>query len=141
MPPPPSLRSTSAAVPALARWAPWAWAVGIVVLLSLPQRLVPQPGAGWGWPWLDAWDEALVHAGLFAGQVFWMSWRRSAVRWLHVAGICWLFAVATEIYQGFLGYRSAELRDVAADLTGALLAVLLLRAARARRRIPAGRGR
>ncbi|MCB1058016.1 MAG: VanZ family protein [Acidobacteria bacterium] len=106
---------------------PWLWAVGIVVLLSLPQRLVPEPETAWGWPWPDVWNEAAVHAFLFAGQVFWCS-RRPAPRWGRIAAGCLLFAILTEVYQGLLGYRSAEFRDVAADLAGIVLAVAVLAA-------------
>ena len=106
----------------------WQVASAILLLFVLASALMP---AIWFWPdrvrmedWLtnlDKWAHVLAFAFLavwFAGQ-----YRRTAY-WRIAAGLL-AFGVLIEICQRAVGYRSAELMDVGADVAGIAIGLVL----------------
>ena len=68
---------------------------------------------------VDKW----MHAALFGGLAVFLRWNLSADRHavLVSVGAAFVVAVATELAQGLVVYRSAELLDLLAGLVGAIL--------------------
>ena len=116
--------------PRTARPAPaFIWAALILVLTSLPGRVVPAVGI----PHLDKVVHATLYAVLaaLAARALWSTQRRRA---LLVAAVCAsLFGAFDEWHQQFIPGRSDDRYDWAADTIGASIGVLITAAARARR--------
>ena len=99
-----------------------------VVLLSLVVLFWPRTPGDSAIPNLDKF----VHAGLFALLAATTSWRFAAHRVGLVAVLA--YAVASEVIQSTLvSTRDGDLRDVAADVSGAILGWFLAKWVRARR--------
>lgn len=114
-------------VPGRGSWA-WRVAFGLILIAIVYGSLAPvSSNGGWAVP-LPDWAQhalgyAMLMATLMAGQ------RRRRVWWSAVALI--LLGAALEGVQGWLGYRSAEFKDLLADAVGigsvGVLAALLLK--------------
>ena len=91
-----------------------AYAAGLIVLATVPSL----PGSAGGVP--DGWAHGIGY-GLQAALVYWMVF--PIVSRVGAAAISWLSAsilgCATEVMQVAIVERSAEFRDVAADMFGA----------------------
>ena len=93
-----------------------AWTLGILLACSIPGPALPSEGA----PGLDK----VAHAALFAG--FALLWLRAAglhrVGAVALAGI--VYAVFTEVYQGWLPWeRSPDPYDALADVLGVVAGI------------------
>ena len=114
------------------RWVPTAlWAALVLVATSIPGGNVPDGPAGM---------DKLVHFGLYA--VLGALAARARLQTVRgallpaMAGVLFavaLFAVIDEAHQQFIPGRSADARDVVADVAGAAVAIALTAAALARR--------
>jgi VanZ family protein len=114
------------------RWVPAAlWAALILVLTSVPGGSVPDGPAGF---------DKLVHFGLYAvlGALATRALLERApaatlpsLARLLLAIAC--FALVDEAHQQFIPGRSADARDILADVAGAAVAIALTAAALARR--------
>lgn len=74
----------------------------------------------------DKW----MHAALFGGLAMLLRWNLSANRAALIVsiGVAFCVAAATEIAQGLVAYRSADLRDLLAGLIGATLGAVSMSA-------------
>ena len=111
------------------RYAPW-WRTASCLLLVLVLAAAVMP-AVWLWPdrgrilsWfgeIDKWAHAIMFAVLtiwFAGQY------RPASYWRIALGLL-TYGVLIELCQRMVSYRSAEWLDVAADVAGILVGLLI----------------
>ena len=111
------------------RYAPW-WRTASTILLVLVLASTIMP-AVWLWPgrrefvsWfgqVDKWAHFLAFAFLavwFAGQY------RPRSYWRIALGLL-AFGIFIELCQRFVGYRSAEWLDVAADIVGIIVGLLI----------------
>ena len=114
------------------RWIPTAlWAALVLVATSIPGGSVPDGPAG---------ADKLVHFGLYAvlGALAARA-RLQELRGPVIPGMALvlvavaLFAVVDEAHQQLIPGRSADARDVAADVAGAAVAIALTAAALSRR--------
>lgn len=103
------------------RWVAWVFALLYTALLVF---LLWSPPSGA--PQLFPHDDKVFHALSFSGVGFswWWASRRVRVVWLLGASL----AVVTEVVQGLLPWpRSTDVMDMAADLVGVGLGVLIAR--------------
>ena len=72
----------------------------------------------------DKW----MHVALFGGLAIFLRWNISADRYAVTiaVGIAFVVAVAAELAQSLVAYRSADLLDVVAGLVGAILGALCM---------------
>ena len=114
------------------RWVPTAlWAALVLVATSIPGSNVPDGPAG---------ADKLVHFALYAvlgglaARARLQELRGAAApAMLRLLAAIALFAAIDEAHQQLIPGRSADLRDVAADLAGAAVAIALTAAAHVRR--------
>ena len=114
------------------RWVPTAlWAAVVLVATSIPGSNVPDGPAG---------ADKLVHFALYAilgalaARARLQELRGPVVpAMLRLLAAIALFAVIDEVHQQLVPGRSADVRDVAADLAGAAVAIALTAAALSRR--------
>lgn len=108
------------------RW--WRAASVFLLLLVLVAAVMP---AVWLWPnrgslfsWLDQIDKS-VHAIVFAFLAIWFAgqYRRESY-WLIAVGLL-MFGLLIELCQRMIVYRSAEWLDVAADVAGIIVGLLI----------------
>lgn len=111
------------------RYAPrWRTASGVLLVLVLAAAVMP---AVWFWPdrvkivsWVgefDKWAHAIVFTTLaiwFAGQY------RPRSYWRIALGLL-IFGILIELCQRMVSYRSAEWLDVAADVAGIIVGLLI----------------
>lgn len=108
-----------------------AWMALIYVVSAQPS--LPTIGESW----MDRAVKAASHAGEYAILAVLLA-RPALARHgqlargsrLAILGICFLYALSDELHQYFVPGRVADWADVAADTSGALVAVLLLSAER-----------
>ncbi|WP_418314690.1 VanZ family protein [Piscinibacter sakaiensis] len=90
------------------RWGFWICALVVLVLSLLPGEKIHMPTTGW-----DKADHLLAYMAMAAlGCLAWPK------RVLLVLAALLLFGIVIEGLQAMTGYRSAELRDVVAELIG-----------------------
>ena len=110
------------------RYAPW-WRTASILLLILVLAATVMP-AGWMWPerTLFIWFEGIdkwVHAIVFAFLALWFAGQyRPRSYWRIALGLL-MFGLLIELCQRMLSYRSAEWFDVAADVAGIIVGLLL----------------
>ena len=80
------------------------------------------PIAGPGFQLLGIESDKWMHVALFGGLAVLLRWNLSAYRHTVIVavGIAFVVAAVTEIVQGLVAYRSAELMDLLAGLLGAI---------------------
>ncbi|MEO7266087.1 MAG: VanZ family protein [Ferruginibacter sp.] len=108
-----------------------AWFFLVSVLLFLPGDDLPSP-----YPWLEMiYFDKWVHAGLFVVLTVLFMWpvavsgmkKKAIVKWLlFIAIACSVWGLITEIIQYLLPGRNFDLRDWAADTSGAVLAYIFV---------------
>jgi VanZ family protein len=99
----------------------------VVVLISLVVLFAPRTPSEQSIPNLDK----VVHAGVFLALAATARWRFGPAA-LGLLGVL-AYAVASELIQWqWLAHRDGDVRDAAADVTGALVGWLLARRALAR---------
>lgn len=115
------------------RWLPTAlWAVVILVLTSVPTPAGPPGGLG---------IDKAVHLVLYA-ILGWLAIRAASGRSIRARTVMWtlaavaLFAVVDEIHQVFIPWRTGDLGDWVADVTGGALGIAFAAATAARRVSP-----
>jgi len=96
----------------------------LIALLGL--LLVPISSSGYRLLGIGA--DKWMHAALFAGLAVFLRWNLTALPRASTLtiGLALIIAVITELAQGLVDYRSAELQDVVADLLGAMLGTAML---------------
>jgi VanZ family protein len=111
------------------RYAPW-WRTASILLLILVLAAAVMP-AVWLWPDRDAlfsWFEGIdksAHAIVFAFLALWFAGQyRPRSYWRIGLGLL-MFGLLIELCQRMLSYRSAEWLDVAADVAGIIVGLLL----------------
>jgi hypothetical protein len=98
------------------------------------------PGDGSSWlsaPWLDLpipMLDKVAHAGLFGVLAALLRYAGVAARPAFAATVAW--GAIDEVHQAFVPGRTPELGDLAADATGALLALAAVRWFSSRREMP-----
>jgi glycopeptide antibiotics resistance protein len=93
-----------------------------VYMISLIILLI-SPIEGPGFRFLGIQSDKWMHILLFGGLAVLLRWNfsRNHQAWLLAVGTALAIAIAAEIAQGLVAYRSAELWDVVAGLIGAVL--------------------
>jgi hypothetical protein len=106
------------------RWLAAGWLLLMTILFVLPGSSFPEE-RWFDKIYLDKW----VHVGLFAVLLFlWRSAFPSAAKSYNLILLCvaLLYGLSIEWIQGaWVANRSSDLYDVAADMTGSLLGVLV----------------
>ena len=94
-------------------------AIYLIALLGL----LMFPIAGPEYRLLGIGTDKWMHFALFGGLAVFLRWNLSANRHavLVSVGVAFIVAAATEVAQGLVAYRSAELLDLLAGLLGAML--------------------
>lgn len=99
-------------------------AIYLVALLGL----LMFPFGGLGFRILGIGFDKLMHVAMFAGLAALLRWNLSASRYTTFAVIVTasMVAAATEVAQGFVSYRSADLWDLVAGILGAALGAVIM---------------
>ena len=86
------------------------------------------PIAGYGFRLFGIAADKWMHFALFGGLAVFLRWNLSSQSHAVLITVCAAFvvAVATEVAQGLVAYRGAELWDVIADLLGAVLGAVTM---------------
>jgi VanZ family protein len=100
--------------------------LGIYVIALL--GLLMFPIAGPEYRLLNIGTDKWMHVALFGGLAVFLRWNLAATRHavLVSIGAAFVIAVATEVAQGFVAYRSAELWDILAGFLGAMLGAVTM---------------
>jgi VanZ family protein len=102
------------------------WSVGIALLLVITAlSLLPIRGPDLDLPNSDKLNHALAYLVLmlYFGQLVGVNWRRRSAVVIGLLG----YGIAIELLQALLPLRVAELADLAANVTGIAIGLLLLR--------------
>lgn len=95
--------------------------IALIVLMMFP---LSGPNTGYLGIGIDKW----MHFLLFGGLAVFVRWNLRTIRggiWKSI-GAALVVAILTEVAQGLVSYRSAELMDIGAGLLGAMLGAVLM---------------
>ena len=109
----------------LARWKIDRFLLVMYVIALMGLLLFPLGGPDFRLLGIDS--DKWMHVALFAGLAVLLRWNLSANRravFVSV-GVAFVVAAATEVAQGLVAYRSAELLDLVAGLLGAVLGAMI----------------
>jgi len=96
-----------------------------IYLISLTALLM-FPIAGPGFRFLGIQSDKWMHVLLFGGLAILLRWNLSATKHalVYSLGVAFVVAAATEVAQGLVAYRSAEVLDLLAGLLGSILGAM-----------------